>query len=74
MNICVGISCEANLGHVMSGALCPSRTANLHMAMTKVFISMDVIDFVLFSHMPHNAGYAEQLLNFSTAVYEYNKI
>ena len=36
---------EANLGHVVSCACCTTQAPDLHMAVTKVFISMSVLRF-----------------------------
>ena len=38
---------ETNLGHVVSGACCTIQTSDLHMAVTKVFIRMNVSDLGL---------------------------
>ena len=51
MHICVSISSEAKLGHVMSGPCCTIQTTNLQMVVMKVFIVMLVSDFEMFSHM-----------------------
>ena len=42
---------NANLGHVVSGACCIVQTSNLHLAVTKVFIIMNVNEFSMVNRM-----------------------